>query len=582
MQIQASGPVDLAVVQRVVGQRARPWQIVAPGTDLSFDLPDISQVPGVEASSTAPSRTTFAIASITRLPATARCASGQLGSSSWNAYAQDSGHGLVLSGSSRRWLGRRASSRAASACQFDPAYRDVPPTAAAVHPGRGAVLRHVAADVRGHRRAPAWQTDDRLQRRAGQSASPRWLPAARATRAATDCQDQSVVTCNAQGQSWQTTQACDTAGASRAAAARACSCATGVGGAVQRRLRVLGRGSRQRGHLAVAQRGRAAVRHRRVERAARRARARHRLAGRLACPASRRTRPGRRRRAIIAPQNLEVFNLGPREVDGSADGTFNTGTGTALTRHAYKVTSDFPIVAYQFNPLDNVNVFSNDASQLLPFSGLEQRRRPRVRRPGWPQTIAITATRPPTSASTCAPSSPSSPRATTPTCTCDDARVIPGGPFAQRHRPRAASGRDARSPSTCSTSRRATSTPTSRARSSGRPARRRLPRQRGVGRAHVHDARRPLLLRRPPRAPDAAAADRGQVVRPRQDAEPDRAPSSRRAATSARSRRRSTSASWRRHRARRTSRRRFPRPTTRSTSSARATSRPSPRRTTSS
>lgn len=35
-------------------------------------------------------------------------------------------------------------------------------------------------------------------------------------------------------------------------------------------------------------------------------------------------------------------------------------------KRAYKVTSDLPIVAYQFNPLDNVNVFSNDASLLIP------------------------------------------------------------------------------------------------------------------------------------------------------------------------------------------------------------------------
>jgi hypothetical protein len=33
---------------------------------------------------------------------------------------------------------------------------------------------------------------------------------------------------------------------------------------------------------------------------------------------------------------------------------------------AYKITSDLPIVAYQFNPLDNVDVFSNDASLLIP------------------------------------------------------------------------------------------------------------------------------------------------------------------------------------------------------------------------
>jgi hypothetical protein len=94
--------------------------------------------------------------------------------------------------------------------------------------------------------------------------------------------------------------------------------------------------------------------------------------------------------ATIAPGNLEVFKLGPREVDGSADGTFNTGTGTALTRHAYRVTSNVPIVAYQFNPLDNENVFSNDASQLLPTSALGAGGRAYVVA-AWPQTIATSA-----------------------------------------------------------------------------------------------------------------------------------------------------------------------------------------------
>ena len=135
--------------------------------------------------------------------------------------------------------------------------------------------------------------------------------------------------------------------------------------------------------------------------------------------------------ATIAPRNLEVFKLGPREVDGSPDGQFNTGTGTALTRHAFQVVSDFPIVAYQFNPLDNVNVFSNDASCLLPFSGLNTGVGRAYVVPGWPQTIATTtdpntnfgidlraflaivATRPDTHV-----------HFTT------KARVIPGGPFA--------------------------------------------------------------------------------------------------------------------------------------------------------
>ncbi|WP_437839970.1 IgGFc-binding protein [Sorangium sp. So ce1153] len=98
-------------------------------------------------------------------------------------------------------------------------------------------------------------------------------------------------------------------------------------------------------------------------------------------------------RVLIAPLNLHVFKLGPREVDGSPEGEYNTGTHTALTRHAYKITSKFPVVAYQFNPLENVNVFSNDASLLKPREALTYN--PGTLSTayvvsGWPQTIAST------------------------------------------------------------------------------------------------------------------------------------------------------------------------------------------------
>ncbi|MGK3971679.1 hypothetical protein WMF38_08160 [Sorangium sp. So ce118] len=97
--------------------------------------------------------------------------------------------------------------------------------------------------------------------------------------------------------------------------------------------------------------------------------------------------------ALIAPLYLQVFKLGPREVDGSPEGEYNAGTHTALTRHAYKITSKFPVVAYQFNPLENVNVFSNDASLLKPREALTYN--PGTLSTayvvsGWPQTIAST------------------------------------------------------------------------------------------------------------------------------------------------------------------------------------------------
>ncbi len=40
--------------------------------------------------------------------------------------------------------------------------------------------------------------------------------------------------------------------------------------------------------------------------------------------------------------------------------------GTGKFRKGYRIVADLPIVAYQFNPLDNVNVFSNDASLMIP------------------------------------------------------------------------------------------------------------------------------------------------------------------------------------------------------------------------
>jgi hypothetical protein len=86
----------------------------------------------------------------------------------------------------------------------------------------------------------------------------------------------------------------------------------------------------------------------------------------------------------VPPGGLEVFKLPRRELDGSSEAGLNDGTGTAVSSNAFRVSSSHPIVAYQFNPLENVNVFSNGASLLLPTSALGMK----YTIIGWPQTIA--------------------------------------------------------------------------------------------------------------------------------------------------------------------------------------------------
>ncbi|MCA9670705.1 MAG: IgGFc-binding protein [Myxococcales bacterium] len=97
----------------------------------------------------------------------------------------------------------------------------------------------------------------------------------------------------------------------------------------------------------------------------------------------------------VAPNALEVILLPAREVDGSPPGEFDTGTGTAWTANAYKLSSSVPLIAYQFNPLSNAGVFSNDASLLLPVSAVSLDSAGTQGAPylvmGWPQTIATTS-----------------------------------------------------------------------------------------------------------------------------------------------------------------------------------------------
>ncbi len=88
---------------------------------------------------------------------------------------------------------------------------------------------------------------------------------------------------------------------------------------------------------------------------------------------------------VVGGGDLATIDLPSRQVDGSSDPRLNDGPGTWVSSNAYHITSTAPIVAYQFNPLSNVQVFSNDASLLLPSTALDGE----YMVLGWPQTIAI-------------------------------------------------------------------------------------------------------------------------------------------------------------------------------------------------
>jgi len=75
--------------------------------------------------------------------------------------------------------------------------------------------------------------------------------------------------------------------------------------------------------------------------------------------------------ADVDPGELHIFRLPRRDVDGvNMVANIDDGPQSWLASWAFRITSDTPIVAYQFNPLDQQ--FSNDASLLLPTTGLGQ------------------------------------------------------------------------------------------------------------------------------------------------------------------------------------------------------------------
>lgn len=58
---------------------------------------------------------------------------------------------------------------------------------------------------------------------------------------------------------------------------------------------------------------------------------------------------------VLPPKGIQIIELPRRDLNG-----------TVKAMRAYRLASNAPITAYQFNPLENVEVFSNDASLLLP------------------------------------------------------------------------------------------------------------------------------------------------------------------------------------------------------------------------
>ncbi len=64
----------------------------------------------------------------------------------------------------------------------------------------------------------------------------------------------------------------------------------------------------------------------------------------------------------VGPRSLRTENLARRFVDGSS--LFAGG--------AYRITSDLPVIAYQFAPIDGSESFLSDASLLLPTSAFDQ------------------------------------------------------------------------------------------------------------------------------------------------------------------------------------------------------------------
>ena len=74
-------------------------------------------------------------------------------------------------------------------------------------------------------------------------------------------------------------------------------------------------------------------------------------------------------KVTVPPGGLQVIPLPEREVDGYVPGVAENRS--MITAQAYRITTTRPTSAYQFNPINNPNAFSNDASLLIPVNALD-------------------------------------------------------------------------------------------------------------------------------------------------------------------------------------------------------------------
>jgi hypothetical protein len=92
VQLMATGPIDLIVLDVSSGQGLVNWKLVAPGGAMTFDVPDLAQIAGAAGLLRGPIRSTLSVARIDQFDY-GRLRYGQLAKGAWSAYAQDTATG---------------------------------------------------------------------------------------------------------------------------------------------------------------------------------------------------------------------------------------------------------------------------------------------------------------------------------------------------------------------------------------------------------------------------------------------------------------------------------------------------------